>query len=446
MGWLIDYIEAFLKTKDLTPGAAGNFFWATVYILLVFGGLSVAVIAMNWLERKILAHMQVRLGPMRVGPHGLLQPIADAIKLLLKEDIIPAEADALVFWLAPFIVVLAAFTVFVVVPFGPAHAITDMNIGILFMLGVSSLSVLGIVTAGWASNSHYPLIGALRSSAQMVSYEVAMGLSVVSVIMMTSLHGTGFYGIGVSTPGAPDTGTLSMIGIVQAQMEQHTWFIFKFFPLGLIGFAIFAIAMVAETNRAPFDLPEAESELTAGFHTEYSGFRWSLFFLAEYSAMIAVSSIAVTLWLGGWLRPFPNWLSGSTWDLAFSFVPGLSFLLLAAITFFNVVRMPKHPLFKVQTMGLAGFGALLGLIGLVMFLQQVRERVGDIFWFSAKVAAFMYLYIWYRGTFPRYRFDQLMKVGWKVLLPVGLGLLVLTAVAGMRVELWDALLKAVRHS
>jgi len=417
MHQFIQYVEDYLKTKDLTPGGAGNIFWAAVYILLVFGGLSVAVIAMNWLERKILAHMQVRLGPMRVGPHGLLQPIADAIKLLLKEDIMPAEADALVFWMAPLIVVLAAFTVFVVVPFGPAHAITDMNIGILFMLGVSSLSVLGVVMAGWASNSHYPLIGALRSSAQMVSYEVAMGLAVVSVILMTSLNPTG-------------TGTLSMIGIVRAQEAQGTWFIFKFFPLGLIGFFIFAVSMVAETNRAPFDLPEAESELTAGFHTEYSGFRWSLFFLAEYSAMIAVSSIAVTLWLGGWLRPFPNLLHGATWDLAFSFIPGLTFLLFAAICFFNVQRMPKHPLFKIQTMGLAGFGAVLGLIGLVMFVPAVRDRVADIFWFSAKVAGFMYLYIWYRGTFPRYRFDQLMKVGWKILLPMGLALLILTASAG----------------
>jgi NADH-quinone oxidoreductase subunit H len=424
MPGLIDYIEKYLKS-DQTPGAAGNIFWVTVYILLVFLGLSVAVIAMNWLERKILAHMQVRLGPMRVGPHGLLQPIADALKLLLKEDIMPAEADAIVFWLAPFIVVLAAFTVFIVVPFGPTHAITDMNIGILFMLGVSSLSVLGIVTAGWASNSHYPLIGALRSSAQMVSYEVAMGLAVVSVILLTSLHGSGLYGVG--GPGTGDTGTLSMIGIVQAQQAQGVWFIFKFFPLGLIGFFIFAVAMVAETNRAPFDLPEAESELTAGFHTEYSGFRWSLFFLAEYSAMIAVSSIAVTLWLGGWLRPFPNWLSGSTWDQAFSFVPGLSFLFLAAITFFNVVRMPKHPLFRIQTLGLAGFGAVLGLIGLILFIPPVRDRVGDIFWFCAKVAAFMYLYIWYRGTFPRYRFDQLMKMGWKVLLPTALAVLILTA-------------------
>jgi len=421
MHGVVQYIQSYLESNQ-TPGAAGNFFWATVYILLVFVGLSVAVIAMNWLERKILAHMQVRLGPMRVGPHGLLQPIADALKLLLKEDIIPAEADKIVFWVAPFIVVLAAFTVFVVVPFGPTHAITDMNIGILFMLGVSSLSVLGIVTAGWASNSHYPLIGALRSSAQMVSYEVAMGLAVVSVILMTSLN-------------EASTGTLSMIGIVQAQQAQQQWFVFKFFPLGLIGFFIFAVAMVAETNRAPFDLPEAESELTAGFHTEYSGFRWSLFFLAEYSAMIAVSSIAVTLWLGGWLRPFPNALQGPTWELVFSLIPGLAFLFLAAMTFYSTVRMPKHPLFRVQTIGLAGFGALLGVIGLILFIPGVRVRVQDIFWFSAKVAAFMYLYIWYRGTFPRYRFDQLMKVGWKVLLPTGLALLILTAVVAMRSEL-----------
>jgi len=413
---MLDYILSYL-TSDQTPGAAGNFFWAFVYILLVFLGLSVAVIAMNWLERKILAHMQVRLGPMRVGPHGLLQPIADALKLLIKEDIMPADADPVVFWIAPLIVVLAAFTVFVVVPFGPTHAITDMNIGILFMLGVSSLSVLGIVMAGWASNSHYPLIGALRSSAQMVSYEVAMGLAVVSAILMTSLNDQG-------------TGTLSMIGIVQAQQAQGEWFIFKFFPLGLIAFFIFAVAMIAETNRAPFDLPEAESELTAGFHTEYSGFRWSLFFLAEYSAMIAVSSIAVTLWLGGWLRPFPNWLSGPTWDRVFSFFPGATFLFLAAICFYNAARMPRHPYFRIQTLGLAGFGALLGLIGLILFIPQASVRIQDIYWFTAKVAAFMYLYIWYRGTFPRYRFDQLMKVGWKILLPTGLAVLILTAVMG----------------
>src|ERR1700739_2569621 len=314
-GFITNYLD---KNVHVTPGQYGSPFWALVYILLVFGGVSLAVGCMNWRYRTILALMQVRLGPMRVGPHGLLQPIADALKLILKEDIVPEGADTFVFLLAPLIILLSVFSVYCVVPFGPTHAITDMNIGILFMLGVSSLSVLGIVMAGWASNSHYPLIGALRSSAQMVSYEVAMGLAVISAILMTSLNAEG-------------TGTLSMIGIVRAQQAQHIWFIFKFFPLGLIAFFIFAVAMVAETNRAPFDLPEAESELTAGFHTEYSGFRWSLFFLAEYAAMIAVSSIAVTLWLGGWLRPFPNLLQGSTWDLAFSLFPALTFFVLAGL-------------------------------------------------------------------------------------------------------------------
>jgi NADH-quinone oxidoreductase subunit H len=414
---MLDYVTSYLKSS-VTPGQAGNVLWSLIYILAIFAGLSVAVIAMNWLERKILAHMQVRLGPMRVGPHGLLQPIADAIKLLIKEDIAPTEADKWVFWMAPLLVVVTAFTVFIVVPFGPTHAVTDMNIGVLFMLGVSSLSVLGVVMAGWASNSHYPLMGALRSSAQMVSYEIAMGLAVISAVLMTSLTEDG-------------TGTLSMIGIVQAQYAQETWFIFKFFPLGLIAFFIFAVAMIAETNRAPFDLPEAESELTAGFHTEYSGFRWSLFFLAEYSAMIAVSSIAVTLWLGGWLRPFPHAMSGEGWDGFFSVFPGMTFLVLAGIAFFSTSRMPKHPYFKVQKIGLGGFAVVLLGIAVLLFLPPVRDRVQDIYWFVLKVSAFMYLYIWYRGTFPRYRFDQLMKVGWKVLLPMGIGVLILTAVAGI---------------
>lgn len=414
---MLDYITSYLSS-DATPGAAGNVLWALIYILIIFGAISLAVVAMNWLERKLLAHFQIRLGPMRVGPHGLLQPIADAIKLLTKEDIVPTEADKFVFLFAPVFIVTVAFTVLIVVPFGPTHAVTDMNIGILFMLGVASLGVLGVVMAGWASNSHYPLIGALRSSAQMVSYEIAMGLAVVSAILMTSLNKTG-------------TGTLSMIGIVEAQQQQQVWYLFKFFPLGLIAFVIFAIAMVAETNRAPFDLPEAESELTAGFHTEYSGLRWSLFMLGEYTAMIAVSSIAVTLWLGGWMRPFPHWLSGDTWDLIFSLFPGATFLALALFAFVGVVRMPKHPYFKIQTLGLAGFAAVLGLIGLILFIPPVRDRIQDIYWFAAKVAAFMYLYIWYRATWPRYRFDQLMKVGWKVLLPTGIGVLIATAVVGV---------------
>ena len=430
---MLDYLTGYLNS-NVTPGQAGNWLWALIYILLIFLGISLAVMGMVWLERKILAHMQVRLGPMRVGPHGLLQPIADSLKLLLKEDIIPEEADKLVFWLAPLMVVIAAFTVFIVIPFGPTHAVTDMNIGILFMLGVSSLGVLGIIMAGWASNSHYPLMGSLRSSAQMVSYEIAMGLAVVSAVLMTSFNAGG-------------SGTLSMIGIVQAQAAQHTWFAFKFFPLGLIALFVFAVAMVAETNRAPFDLPEAESELVAGFHTEYSGFRWSLFFLAEYTAMLAVSSIAVTLWLGGWLRPFSSWHGPAItipgfWehaaplgavDFAFSLVPAVCFFMLAAFAAIGTLRMPKHPLMKIQKGGLGALALVLAGIGLVLLVPPVRDRIQDIFWFVAKVAVFMYLYIWYRGTFPRYRFDQLMKLGWKVMLPMGLGVLIATAVVGVLV-------------
>ncbi len=420
--------------SPVTPGQAGNQLWALIYVLIIFAGVSVAVMAMNWLERKALAHFQIRLGPMRVGPHGLLQPFADALKLMLKEDIIPAESDKTVFWVAPLIGLLASFTVYTVIPFGPSQAVSDMNIGILFMLGVSSLGVLGIVTAGWASNSHYPLIGALRSSAQMVSYEVAMGLAVVSAILMTSLNTAG-------------TGTLSMIGIVEAQQQQGVWFLFKFFPLGLIAFVIFAIAMVAETNRSPFDLAEAESELTAGFHTEYSGLRWSLFMLAEYAAMIAVSAIAVTLWLGGWMRPFPNLLTGTLWEFIFSLFPGLTFAALAGVAFLGTARMPSHSFFRIQRIGLGVFALLLAFIALVLFViaiaghnadgsiaARTREGIDYVFWFMLKVAIFMYLFIWYRATWPRYRFDQLMKVGWKVMLPISLGVLILTAIVGVLVS------------
>jgi NADH-quinone oxidoreductase subunit H len=429
-----NFITSYLGSK-VTPGEAGNQFWALIYVFIIFAGVALTVMwLLNWVERKALAHFQIRLGPMRTGPHGLLQPFADALKLILKEDIIPAQADQFVFWVAPMIGLLASFTVYTVIPFGPSQAVSDMNIGILFMLGVSSLGVLGIVVAGWASNSHYPLIGALRSSAQMVSYEVAMGLAVVSAILMTSMNASG-------------TGTLSMLGIVRAQQQQGIWFIFKFFPLGFIAFAIFAIAMVAETNRTPFDLAEAESELTAGYHTEYSGLRWSLFMLAEYAAMIAVSSIAVALWLGGWMHPFPNLLSSPAWEFIFSLFPGLTFLGLAAIAFIGAARMPSHSFFRIQRIGLAVFAALIAFVALLLLVIAVGGRSGDtslaarfregidyVYWFLLKVAVFIYLFIWYRATWPRYRFDQLMRIGWKVMLPIALGVLMLTAIVGVIVS------------
>src|SRR5437667_3691773 len=266
-----------------------------IKIALILAVLPLLVAALTLAERKIIAFMQVRLGPMRVGPWGLLQPIADPIKLLLKEDIIPERADRWIFTLAPVICVIPAFIVLAVIPIGPTITIfgkqislcvTDLNIGVLYVLSISSVGVLGIILGGWASNSKYPLLGALRSAAQMVSYEVALGFSIMGVLMLA--------------------GSLSLVEIVNAQKTTQAWYAF----LQPVGFILFFICGVAETNRAPFDLPEAESELVAGFHTEYSGFRFSLFFLAEYANMITVSAMAVTLFLGGWLRPFPNvpWL------------------------------------------------------------------------------------------------------------------------------------------
>lgn len=296
----------------------------------------------TYLERKISAFMQARLGPMRVGPWGLLQPIADGLKLLTKEDFVPGNADRWVFFIAPYIAVVAAFVVMAVVPFGPDWAvITDVNIGVLFVLAVSSVGVLALILAGWSSNSKYALMGALRSSAQMVSYEVSMGMAIIGALMFAR--------------------TLSLSGIVGAQASDSIWFVL-YQP---VGFVIFLIAGIAENNRAPFDLPEAESELVAGFHTEYSGFRWSLFFMAEYAAMVVVTAVATTLYLGGWYFP---WVYGLT--------------------------------------EAKGYHNAYVAISVIVFL--------------AKMGILLYGYFWLRWTLPRFRYDQLMDIGWKWMIPAAL--------------------------
>ncbi|HVN30622.1 MAG TPA: NADH-quinone oxidoreductase subunit NuoH [Thermoanaerobaculaceae bacterium] len=304
---------------------------------------------LSYFERKILAYMQIRIGPNRVGPRGWLQPIADALKLFVKEDIIPSRAEKFVYIIAPALITVPALVVFSVIPFGadttffgllkqpmPPY-LTDINVGILFILGVSSVGVYGVILGGWASNNKFSLMGGLRSAAQLVSYEVPMGFSVVAVLLMA--------------------GSLSMVKIVEAQKQAGIWFVVP----GIVAFFVYFVCGIAETNRNPFDLPEAESELVAGFHTEYSGMKWAFYFLAEYANMVVISSVATVLFFGGWLRPFPN---------------------VAALTFLDVVP--------------------------------------PFIWFGAKVGVFLFCYIWFRGTFPRYRFDQLMALGWKVLLPVSL--------------------------
>ena len=318
------------------------------------------------------------------------------MKLLLKEDIIPAGADEWLFLLAPAISIFAAFTVFAAVPFAGNFYVTDINIGLLFILAVSSLGIYGIILGGWASNSHYPLLGALRSSAQLVSYEVAAGMALVGVLLFSN--------------------SLSMVEIVNRQFSMGVWNVF----LQPVAFVIYVIAAVAETNRNPFDLPEAESELTAGFHTEYSGFRFALYFMAEYTNMVVVSCIAVTLFLGGWLRPFANFAA-----LDFlKFTPIVAFLGAAVFVLWlglkSGVALERY-FFMVLA---AGFIVL----GILVACPPVLHAIQGIFWFGAKVLTFLYAFIWYRATFPRYRYDQLMNVGWRWMIPLALANLIVTAV------------------
>jgi NADH-quinone oxidoreductase subunit H len=356
-------------------------------------------------ERKVLADFQVRLGPMRVGPHGLLQPIADALKLLLKEDIIPTDSDKAIFWFAPCISTFTALTAFAVLPFSKQIFVADVNVGLLVVSAMSAVGILGIILGGWSSNSHYPLLGALRAAAQLVSYEVALSFALLSGVMAA--------------------GTLSMQGIVKAQMDRGVWFVFDNYFFMIVPFAVYIIAATAETNRAPFDLPEAESELVAGFHTEYSGFRWALYFLAEYANIFVVASVAVTLFWGGWLRPFPNvaWL-----EIPVNY--GLPILIFAGsgLATFPLVKRLVDPMQRVVLTCVAVM--LLG-VGALFAIPMVNAAVIGLFWFLFKVGTIIYLMIWFRGTFPRYRYDQLMDIGWKVAIPVGMGAVLVNALLGM---------------
>jgi NADH-quinone oxidoreductase subunit H len=356
-------------------------------------------------ERKVLADFQVRLGPMRVGPHGLLQPIADALKLLLKEDIVPASSDKAIFWFAPVISTFTGLTAFAVLPFAKNIYVADVNVGLLVVSAMSAVVILGIILGGWASNSHYPLLGALRSAAQLVSYEVALSFALLSGVM--------------------SAGTLSMQGIVKAQLTRGVWFVFDNYFFMIVPFAVYIIAATAETNRAPFDLPEAESELVAGFHTEYSGFRWALYFLAEYANIFVVSSVAVTLFWGGWLRPFPSvgWL-----DIPLNIVfPVVLFAGSGALSIPLVKRLKDPIQQKVLILAIL----LLFVMAAAFAVPVIAHAVSGLFWFLLKVSCLIYLTIWFRGTFPRFRYDQLMNIGWKVAIPVGMASVLINALIGM---------------
>ncbi len=368
-----------------------NFFLLSgIKAAVVVGALMFTLLYLHWVERKVIAHIQVRMGPYRVGPHGLLQPFADTIKLLTKEDLMPPGVNRFFYLLAPFLAIALSLIPISVVPFGPSPymQLTDLNIGVIFVLAVSSLTVYAVVLAGWASNSKYPLLGGLRSSAQMISYELPMGMAVAGTLLLAN--------------------TLSLRGIVESQSRYWLGFIpaWHVFPQ-IVGFFIFLIAVFAETNRVPFDLPEAESELVAGFHTEYSSLKFAGFFMAEYANMITVTAMATALFLGGWLPAWPRHYGSD-------YAPVALFLFFGAVSIYHGL----HPAWKRDRRSLQAFGLILCAAGLVFLVPAVRDFLLPLVWYLAKTGALLLVFIWVRGTLPRFRYDQLMRFAWSFMFPV----------------------------
>jgi NADH-quinone oxidoreductase subunit H len=405
----------------LTQQAAQH---AELLITLVKIGLLLFIVLtvnayLTWFERKVVAHMQSRWGPHRVGPHGLLQPLADGVKFLFKEDPTPAGVDKFVYYLAPLLALALALTSIAVIPFGPnpihflGHdiylGIVDLNIGILALFAITALGVYGVALAGWSSNSKYPLLGGLRSSAQMVSYELALTMSVVGVLLMA-----GSFSLRDIIDGqANHAGLFGLGGIFR-------WNIFAGpFPQ-ILGFLCFFVAAIAETNRVPFDLPEAESELVAGFHTEYASFKFAMFFIAEYTSMITVSCLCSILFFGGWLSPFP-----ASWTFT-TYLPSVLLIPFGLWVIWDGMRY--ETIFG--KLILPGVGAVMVAIGAALLLfPAVNAFIQGPFWLLSKIFIFLFVYVWMRGTLPRFRYDQLMSFGWKLLLPVSLANVVITASA-----------------
>ena len=370
-----------------------------VKVVVVFAVLMTVLAYLQWVERKVIAHIQVRPGPYRVGPHGLLQPLADVIKLVTKEDLIPPHVNKPLYILAPFLAITFALLSISVIPFGPTISIAgretnmqlaDLNIGVLFILAVSSMGVYGIALAGWSSNNKYSLLGGLRSSAQMVSYELPLSLAIASPLLISN--------------------TLDLRKLVDSQSGGiwHWNILHGPFPQ-IFSFIIFIIAAFAETNRVPFDLPEAENELVAGFHTEYSSMKFASFFMAEYANMITVSCMATLLFLGGWIAPWPA-------EYGSSFVPVLIFAAAGVISLFHGAQ--AH--LKMDKLTFPVFGVIFLIVAAIFLLPIVQAWLLPLFWFCAKVGAILFAFIWIRGTLPRFRYDQLMSFTWKFLFPAAM--------------------------